>query len=174
MAGGGDDRGHVCGTCNMCCKLFSLPELSKPAGVWCKHCVPGSANGCKIYDARPAMCQEFRCVWILTPALGPEWRPDAAGFVMRVNGGRMLIDVEPARPDAWRRQPYYNQFKQWSRRGGERTLTVIVQTPRHTYVVFPETDIELGPSGETARIRSGYRMQNGKLMPYAHFAEPAN
>jgi len=172
VRGGGSQ--HSCGTCNMCCKLFSIADLGKPAWAWCEHCLPGSSKGCKIYDTRPQMCREFKCVWILTPTLGPEWRPDTAGFVLRVNGARMLVDVEAARPDAWRRQPYYNQFKLWSRRDGEPMLTVIVNTPRHTYVVFPETDVELGPGGEHTKIRSGYREEGGRLMPFAHFAEQPN
>jgi hypothetical protein len=29
-----------CGTCSLCCKLYEISELNKPARVWCRHCRP--------------------------------------------------------------------------------------------------------------------------------------
>ena len=43
--------GRACGTCMMCCKVPYIKEFEKPAGVWCRHAVPG--KGCGIYESRP-------------------------------------------------------------------------------------------------------------------------
>lgn len=51
-----------CGSCTACCRVFAIPLLNKPAGEWCTHCAIG--KGCKIYEARPKTCVEFRCVWL--------------------------------------------------------------------------------------------------------------
>ena len=39
--------GRECGACTLCCKVFDVPVLEKPAGQWCKHCLPG--RGCGIH-----------------------------------------------------------------------------------------------------------------------------
>ena len=36
--------GRECGSCSLCCKVYNVPEIEKPAGKWCRHCTPG--KGC--------------------------------------------------------------------------------------------------------------------------------
>lgn len=45
----------------MCCKLMGVKSIDKPADSWCADCDIG--KGCKIYDARPADCANFNCLW---------------------------------------------------------------------------------------------------------------
>ena len=71
----------ACGTCSMCCKLPSIAELEKPAGVWCQHVLKG--KGCGIYEARPEVCRAFRCSWLRDPDSPDSWRPDRCGFMLR-------------------------------------------------------------------------------------------
>ena len=68
-----------CGGCTACCKVFSISELAKPEGVWCKHCNVGS--GCKIYARRPKECKDFRCMWLLGHGTEQE-RPDKTRLVL--------------------------------------------------------------------------------------------
>jgi len=71
----------------------------------------------------------FSCLWLLDEQLGEDWRPDRAGFVLYLDEGgrRMLVHVDPDRPDAWRRQPYANVLGQWARRTGHGfSLAVLV------------------------------------------------
>ena len=36
---------RACGDCRLCCKVFPLPVLEKPAGTWCRHVLrPGLRN----------------------------------------------------------------------------------------------------------------------------------
>jgi hypothetical protein len=168
----GLENPRACGTCTMCCKIYELPILEKPRGQWCPHCTPG--KGCGIYSARPGPCRTFQCMWSVASALDEKWRPDIAGFVIASNDMQVFIDVDPSKPDAWRKEPYYSILKRWSARNKQRFLIVIVRTPTESVMLFPETDIFLGPSREGFEIRSGYHMQDGKLVPYAHFEEQAN
>jgi hypothetical protein len=64
--------GRTCGDCSLCCKLLEIsaeraPEVAKPAGQWCKNCVQ---PGCSIYDRRPALCRDFKCMWLLDDRYG--------------------------------------------------------------------------------------------------------
>jgi len=75
-----------CGTCTACCRVFEVPEVQSKAGDWCKHCAVG--EGCTIYDARPATCREFECLWLMSQSredpherLPPALRPDRCKVV---------------------------------------------------------------------------------------------
>ena len=78
----GSAPGRECGSCTMCCKVYTFPEINKPAGVWCKFCNPG--KGCKIYDNVPDPCRDFFCLWMTDGTMPDEWRPDRARFVLTV------------------------------------------------------------------------------------------
>src|SRR6267142_2123611 len=74
--------GRACGSCMMCCKVPHIEEFAKPAGVWCKHAVPG--KGCGIYESRPGSCRAFYCMWMQDASFGPEWKPEKSKFVTRM------------------------------------------------------------------------------------------
>lgn len=78
-----------CGSCTLCCKLTSVPELGKPINVWCKHCVVG--KGCGIYDARPTSCQQFKCVWYENLSMSNELRPDVCKVVFEGIGNKIVL-----------------------------------------------------------------------------------
>jgi hypothetical protein len=161
-----------CGECSLCCKLLGIAELSKVPGVWCSHVIHG--RGCGVYADRPESCRSYQCLWTLAAPLDERWRPDRAGFVLSTGRveGEVLILVDPDSPDAWRREPYYSQIKRMSDafRGG--APRVLVQTQGRVIVVFPETDIDLGPPTGLPNIVWGYEERDGRLQPYAHFAPP--
>jgi hypothetical protein len=112
-------------------KLPFVPDLRKPIDTWCQHCKPG--HGCSIYADRPQGCRNYICGWLISPYLGDEWfpahckfiivateLPSFAGEAVRLPGGgglkrTMSVAVDPAYPNAWRREPYYSNFKAWAR-----------------------------------------------------------
>jgi hypothetical protein len=53
---------NECGSCTACCRVFAIPETSKPAGKWCDKCNIG--KGCTIYETRPARCVDYECIWL--------------------------------------------------------------------------------------------------------------
>ncbi|MDY6924263.1 MAG: YkgJ family cysteine cluster protein [Pseudomonadota bacterium] len=114
--------GKSCGDCGLCCKLMGVTALAKPAGKWCRHF--SKAAGCAIYETRPADCRAFNCLWLLTDALGPEWKPATAGFVLHSEQGgmRLIVESDPARPHDWRREPYQSTLRRWAAARGMEVL----------------------------------------------------
>ncbi len=68
-----------CGECQLCCKLFPVPVLEKPAGAWCRHSCPG---GCAIHDRRPEICRQYDCYWRDHDDVPDDCRPDRIGVVI--------------------------------------------------------------------------------------------
>ncbi|MGH6767572.1 MAG: hypothetical protein ACRECO_00975 [Xanthobacteraceae bacterium] len=149
--------GRACGSCTLCCKVVSIPELGKAAGSWCKHCRPG--RGCGIHAARPYVCRGAYCEWMISKGLGPEWKPERSKFALfKTNDGRRLTaHVDPGYPSAWRQSPYYENFKQWAREAAQKTPemhVVDVMIGEHAIVILPDREVELGivPPDEMLRL----------------------
>ena len=160
-----------CGECSLCCKVLRINALDKAAGQWCGHFKKGV--GCSIHALSPTECQRFQCFWTISSVLGPEWRPDRSKLVMWSNvEGRVIVDVDPSAPSAWRKEPYYSTLKAWADRDRPMKLEVLVRSAGRLWVIFPETDIDLGPQQPAASVDSGYRIEGGRRIPYAAFVEP--
>ncbi len=136
--------GKGCGTCTMCCKVFRIPEVEKNAGQWCRHVLQG--KGCAIHETRPQTCRDFFCHWLVSPVLGPEWRPDTAKFVLYTEQGgqRLVVAADPGSPAAWRRQPYLTQLQAFARAGLEQGRQVIVFNGKMATGILPGGDVSLG------------------------------
>ena len=134
-------RTRACDGCTMCCKMLAIEPLQKAMGVWCPHTVKG--RGCGIYDQRPAPCRQFECLWLATDEMPDYWRPDRARMVVAGDETGTLISVlvDAGYPDAWKKQPYYNDIKTWAR---QMRWRVQVLTDRHGWIIFPEEDLFLG------------------------------
>ena len=100
---------RICGTCSLCCKLPYVAELKKPIDTWCRHARPGN-GGCSIYRDRPTSCRGFICGWLSDELkVGDEWCPTHCKMIIsRAAEKGFLIIVDPAYPNAWRREPYYS------------------------------------------------------------------
>ena len=66
-----------CGDCTLCCTLFIVEELDKPAGSACEHC----AVNCSIYNNRPQSCRDLKCAYIQMNNVSVLMRPDNLGVV---------------------------------------------------------------------------------------------
>jgi len=73
-----------CDDCRLCCKIFPVPVLDKPAGQWCRHvCM----KGCTIHGRRtPDICRRYDCYWREHEELSESWRPDRIGIVVTEAG----------------------------------------------------------------------------------------
>lgn len=136
--------GKSCGTCTMCCKTFAIPEVEKAAGQWCRFVVQGT--GCGIHSTRPEVCRLFFCHWLRNPNLGPEWRPDRAKFLIytEIGGRRLVVAPDAGAPGAWRKQPYYAQFKRWAALGAPKNHQILVFNGKRASAVLPDRDVDLG------------------------------
>ena len=145
--------GRECGTCSLCCKVYTIPELDKPAGKWCKHCLPGKGI-CKIHDDLPAGCAAFNCRWRTEEAMPPHWKPDVAKMVVTVNprNGYIYVRVDPGTPSAWRKEPYYDELRQLARNNLESGIYVVVSLNDTFTLILPDLDVPLRPQGPIDRI----------------------
>jgi len=136
--------GRECGSCGMCCKVYTFPEIGKPAGVWCKYCEPG--KGCRIHDALPDPCREFFCLWMTDPTMPPEWRPDRARFVLTVypTNGFIYGQVDPGSPGAWRKAPYYDRLRAMAKALLDQRRHVIMFVGDEATLIMPDEALPLG------------------------------
>jgi hypothetical protein len=150
--------GRSCGECSLCCKVMQVDEFEKPQGVWCRHCAPGR-GGCTIHPTRPAVCREFFCNWLVSPNLGPEWRPLTSKMILffQPNGNRLAVHVSADHPDVWRREPYHGQLKRWSVEAIEARQQIVVYVKRRAIVILPDRDVDLGEVDPLDHIKVGYQ-----------------
>lgn len=105
-------NGRSCGTCTLCCRLPDIDYFEKPADEWCKHCVAG--QGCSIYSARPEVCRQFVCLWLVNETLCDEWEPARSKMMVYRQGGQITVLADPDFPDQWRHEPYMSQLQAWA------------------------------------------------------------
>jgi hypothetical protein len=148
-----------CGACTLCCKVFALEELNKPAGRWCVNARPGA--GCVIHEARPGACRGFACLWLADTALPDIWKPDRARFVLSVElDGSLRVTTDPAQPSAWRRDPYEAQIRRWAASGVEAGKPVMLVVGAKVSVILPNTEIDVGvlqPGDAVELLHDGQR-----------------
>lgn len=97
------EMARECGTCTVCCTVTKVPELNKPENVTCKYvCGVGSGcTGCSIYKDRPQSCRNFKCLWLQTPEMDDNLRPDKSGVMFEsIPGKRTVV----ATVDPWRHE----------------------------------------------------------------------
>ena len=139
-----------CAGCTLCCKLLGIAELAKPAAQWCAHCAVG--EGCKIYETRPAECRSFNCAWLLDASLGPEWAPKRCRFMIARDQNRIVIHVDPAQPDAWRKPPFRETINNWGAALTPRGAQVLVVENGDVTMILPGGEKRLGQVGDDQMI----------------------
>lgn len=120
----------------MCCKIPIIPELDKPYNTWCQHCLDRAS--CSIHDTRPQRCRDFNC-YFLGSTLPEEWRPSKCRMIVATQPDRQLIMVDPARPDSWRKEPFFSTIRHWSTQ-----IPTYVMVSATTYAIFPDHIDDLG------------------------------
>lgn len=82
-----DGQQRACGDCTACCTALGVDELKKPLWAVCEHvCV----DGCGIYEARPASCRGFECLWLKGWFGLDQHRPDKLGLIFQMQRDRKL------------------------------------------------------------------------------------
>jgi hypothetical protein len=165
--------GRLCGSCTLCCTVMEVSDLHKPAGVTCSHLAAG--RGCTIRDERPQACRRFFCGWRLDPNIDSLWKPEICGFVLTIDlrYGAMFAMVDPARPNAWRMQPYHGRMREWSARAfmEDKRIVAVVAGGEST-VILPDRDVPIGVLGVDeeivlSRIGTAFHAEKRKRRPAA-------
>lgn len=98
------DQTRDCGTCRACCIHLEIDDFAKPAGTPCLHLRKrNGTDGCTIYEARPATCRGFTCLWAAGKFDAKSWRPDRCGVLAHVVRNELDgfgINVVECRPGA--------------------------------------------------------------------------
>jgi hypothetical protein len=139
-----------CGDCTLCCKVMAIEELAKPAGAWCRHCKPG--RGCLIYADRPPECRSFSCLWLVDDRLDQHWKPSKSKLVLTTSDDGIEVRCDPGFPDAWRKQPFRSEIREWAISGETLDMTVVVVIGRKVVLVAPDREFDLGIVQQDERI----------------------
>jgi hypothetical protein len=145
--------GRSCGDCALCCKILDIAALEKPAGEWCKHC--STHKKCDIYPYRPVqICDTFNCGYITQPGVPESWYPGKSRIIISTIADQphVFLIVDPARPDAWRKAPYYQHIKQWALENNGTGKQIIVSINKRYIVVFPDREVDLGTVGDDESV----------------------
>lgn len=136
--------GRNCDGCAMCCKLPNIDELAKPQLGWCPHCVNHSR--CGIYEQRPTFCRDYYCAYLRNPDLDERWKPSRSKLLVsfEADANRIVIHVDPGRPDAWRKEPFCSQIRRWAVLAPQEQRQVIVWEGKKAIAVLPDRDKDLG------------------------------
>jgi hypothetical protein len=129
---------------------MAIEELAKPAGLWCSHCKPG--RGCLIYANRPAECESFSCRWLVDDQLDQYWKPNKSKLVLTTSEDGIEIRCDPGFPDAWRKEPFRSEIRQWAVSGETLDMTVVVMSGQKLILVTPDREFDLGVVGPDERI----------------------
>ena len=164
---------RACEDCSFCCKVLGIAALNKPAHQWCVNFKKGAR--CTVYGDHPDECKSFQCYWTIVETLPQDWRPDRCKFVLWSNQDRrIIVDVDPDFPDAWRKEPFLSGMKSWTLPTLATPMQVLVRVKGRMIVLFPDTEIDLGPYDSSNSVDSGYVMQNGRPTPYARYVPAKN
>lgn len=160
--------GRSCENCTLCCKVMPIPALEKPGGVVCAHCDWGA--GCKVYARRPAPCAAFDCSYLLSPALGEEWKPTTAHFVLGYMAAAdiVLIFTDPDHAAAWRQAPYHARIKTWA---VSETGYVLIWEGRRARVLIGDDEIDLGDVRDDQVIVRSERATPGGTKATVHVVD---
>ena len=135
----------------MCCKVIRIVELEKPAGVWCRHALPG--HGCSIYADRPTPCEVFRCLWLHDPQTPEALKPEHAKVVLASSEAKLIAHCDPADPTAWRREPMHSFLKQQASPVAGPPRPVLVVVGRRIWLITAGADHDLGEVDGTRSFR---------------------
>lgn len=142
--------GRQCGDCTLCCKVMAIEQLGKPASAWCPHCKPG--QGCRIYPKRPDECRSFNCLWRVNDLLDERWRPSKSKLVLTTSEDGIEVRCDPGFPDAWRKEPFRSEIREWAVSGEAHDVTVVIVIGQRMILVTPDREFDLGIVGPDQRI----------------------
>jgi hypothetical protein len=94
-----------------------------PVGHRCRRCdadrhtelrrPEGAGTGCSIYHARPRVCRDYQCGWLLS-VLDDNWHPINCHMVVTLpyeSHPACMVAVDPDHPNIWEQDPYLGDLK---------------------------------------------------------------
>lgn len=138
-----------CGGCTVCCDLFEVAELQKPANTQCKFC----KKGCTIHSTRPQVCRDYECAYYQNDSAHIDLRPDNCKMVFEKMSERLFYGLQ--HPDYEITDVARSQIAAFVNQG----FSVIVKVPSKISV-----DLFLAVQHDRAEIESEFREKLKKLV----------
>lgn len=137
-----------CGSCSLCCKVLGVDELAKPMGAGRDNVEPSVGGG--LHGTRRQPCRDFHCLWLISPTLPDQVRPDRCKVVITLEegGAHVIARADPDDPEAWRREPIHGQLRRWAADSWLEGRTIWAMVGRRTWLIAPDRDIDLGETDE--------------------------
>ena len=134
-----------CGTCEVCCRLYSVPSLNKKEYDHCPHCVISKKGSCSIYSKQPKECRNFECAWLKWKKEGQPveelLKPENSHVMLTSNAqGVVTAHVDPDFPDAWKEEKVLHFLQTLA-----QNYIIIIKIKDVCYQIIKEQIIQLPP-----------------------------
>ena len=134
--------------------------------------VPALQAGTRLPDLcdRPAECRSFSCLWLVNDRLDQHWKPNKSKLVLTTSDDGIEVRCDPGFPDAWRKEPFRSEIRQWAVSGETHDMTVVVIVGQKMILVTPDREFDLGIVGPDERIvreLEGTRVVNATVVKEA-------
>ncbi|WGS29351.1 hypothetical protein [Bradyrhizobium sp. ISRA464] len=118
-----------------------------------------------IYANRPAECRTFACVWLVNELLEEHWKPSKSKLVLTTSEDGLEVRCDPGFPDAWRKEPFRSELREWAVSGEAPDMTVVVIVGQRMTLVTSEHEFDLGIVGPDERIElEGTKVVNATVV----------
>jgi hypothetical protein len=84
--------------------------------------------------------------------LDQHWKPNKSKLVLTTSEDGIEIRCDPGFPDAWRKEPFRSEIRQWAASGETLDMTVVVMSGQKLTLVMPDRELDLGVVGPDERI----------------------
>lgn len=91
-------------------------------------------------------------MWRVNGALEENWKPTKSKLVLTTSEDGIEIRCDPGFPDAWRKEPYHCDIREWAVSGERNDVTIVVVVGQRMILVTPDQDFDLGIVGPDERI----------------------
>ena len=94
----------------------------------------------------------FSCLWLVNDQLDQHWKPSKSRFVLTTSEDGIEVRCDPGFPDAWRKEPFRSEIRQWAISGETHDVTVVVIVGQKMILVTPDREFDLGVVQPDERI----------------------
>ena len=102
---------------------MAIEALAKPAGHGAR--TAGRATAARsMPTGRPSAA--LRCLWLVNELLDRHWKPSRSRLVLTTSEDGIEVRCDPGFPDAWRKEPFRSEIRQWALSGETHDVTVVV------------------------------------------------
>jgi hypothetical protein len=84
--------------------------------------------------------------------LDQHWKPSKSKLVLTTSEDGIEVRCDPGFPDAWRKQPFRSEIREWAISGETLDMTVVVIVGQRMTLITPEREFDLGIVGPDERI----------------------